>query len=77
MVYRIEHSGVDELVIKTPLFSDITTSDDQLSTYEQIFYECQTLKLNCYKNGIAQVKEELIELNSDEGIITGYIVIVE
>ena len=48
-----------------------------LRCYEELFYETQTLKMNCLKSSVAQIKEEIIEINPELGMITGYMVIVE
>ena len=46
IVYRIEHTGLDEIVVKTPLFSDDGNTDKLIEQYDSIFYESQLLKLN-------------------------------
>lgn len=76
-VFRIEHSDQDEIVAKIPLFEETSTSYDNAIQYMSMLYESQTLKLNPYKENIARIKEEIIEINAKAGLITMYIVIVE
>lgn len=64
MIFRIEHTGLDEIVVKVPLFPE--DSDYQHKYYEGLFYETQTLKVCNFKDGIGKVKEEIIEFNEQK-----------
>lgn len=52
IVYRIIHTGVDEVVAKCPVFGDNPSIEQLNSGYDSIFYESQTLKLNPLKSNI-------------------------
>ena len=39
VVYRIEHTGAEEIVAKCPLFKEEILKEDLLSAYDSIFYE--------------------------------------
>lgn len=68
IVYRVTHTGLDEIVAKCPVFNnpDGRKFDEEEvdSAYQSIFYESQTLKLMPHEDYIAQIKEEIIEFNS-------------
>jgi hypothetical protein len=77
VVYGVQHTGLDEIVAKCPLLPAEAKHEDVIRAYEGIFYESQTLKLNPKRDLVAEIKEELIEYNEEEGIITMYCVLVE
>jgi len=76
-VYRVEHTGLDEIVAKCPILPPEAKHEDVIRAYEGIFYESQTLKLNNKRELMAEIKEEIIEYNEEKGIITRYCVLVE
>ena len=39
VVYRIDHTGIDEIVAKCPLFKPESAKEDLLLAYSSLFYE--------------------------------------
>eukprot|EP00347_Sterkiella_histriomuscorum_P001615 403371352 len=85
VVYRLEHIGKDEVVIKTTIADShynqiegaVLYQSQLQSAYLDIMSETQNLKLlHCYQY-IANVKEGIIEFDFDQGLIQKYFVIVE
>ena len=63
IVYRVDHTGSDEIVVKTPLFGENPSVEKVMACYDSIFYESQTLMLNNLKSHICKIKEEIINFN--------------
>lgn len=74
VIFNLEHTGLDEIVIKCPLNKESFSSDE---VYVEILIESQMLKLIPHNDYIAQIKEELIEINMELAKLTKYCVIVE
>lgn len=53
VVYRVEHTGVGELIVKCPLVKPELELYEVATMYDSIIYESQTLKLVPFKNNIA------------------------
>ncbi len=70
VVYRIEHTGLEEVVAKCTL-------KGSGNTFLEIMNESQMLKLLQNEDCICSVKEEIIEMDKDTNQITNYTVIVE
>lgn len=66
IVYRVEHTGSDEIVIKCPLFDPEASLDNLTTLYDSIFYESALLKLLPYYKHMAEIKEEIIEYNKEK-----------
>lgn len=60
IVFKIEHTGTDEIVAKCPIFDKDITEVQLATAYDSIFYESQTLKLLPFYKNMAEVKEEII-----------------
>lgn len=60
-VFRVQHIGPEELIIKCPLFQTEAQEFELSSIYDSIIYESQLLKMNPNKDNIAIIREELIE----------------
>ena len=75
-VYRLDHKGLEELVIKCCLFDQKTSPDIIDKAYDSIFHETSLLKLNP-SNGLVEIMEEIIELNIEKGLIISYSVVIE
>jgi hypothetical protein len=73
----VEHFKLDEIVAKCTIFDANTKFSEVKQCYSTIFYESQTLKMLKNYDYMAQIKEEIIELNIEKEIITKYCVIVE
>jgi hypothetical protein len=39
VIYRVEHTALDEIVVKCPVFPDNATQADVTNSYASIFYE--------------------------------------
>jgi len=70
VVYRIEHTGLDEVVAKCTLRSDASTLMD-------LMRETHMLKLLHNEDCICQVKEEIVEIDEKTQQVTNYCAIVE
>lgn len=73
MVFRIEHTGYEELVAKVPIKKGVSCN------FESMIYETnliQILNNGCFSN-ICQIQEEIIKYNEEKNIITGFCVILE
>lgn len=76
-MFRVEHFGLDEIVAKCSLFHEDADLNTIRKCYSSIFYETQTLKMLKNNEYMAQIKEEIIELNIQTKLITRYCVIEE
>eukprot|EP00347_Sterkiella_histriomuscorum_P007005 403350607 len=79
VVYKLDHSGVDEVVIKQSV-TDTNNKIDEVTKQSVLtnqMGETQQLKLLQSDKFIAQVKEEIIEYDVDNNIIKNYLVVVE
>eukprot|EP00347_Sterkiella_histriomuscorum_P010687 403375308 len=77
VVYRVDHSGFDEVVAKCTLYKENDNNSDSSNVFLDIISESQQLKLLSNKFYIAQVKEEIIHYDSLTYRIKQYVVIVE
>ena len=77
IVYTLEHSLPDELVIKCPKLDQKQQSDNLPIAFNGILYESQTINLNPHQGHIVNNVEEIILYNANKGVITNYCVIVE
>ena len=82
IVYTLEHSLPDELVIKCPILVENEDSKSGVKKpafpdFESILYESQTINLNPHQGHMVNNVEEIILYNEKLGIITNYVVIVE
>eukprot|EP00347_Sterkiella_histriomuscorum_P000415 403375953 len=77
VVYRVDHSGFDEVVAKCTLYKENDNNSDSSNVFLDIISESQQLKLLSNKFYIAQVKEEIIHYDSLNYRIKQYVVIVE
>jgi predicted Ser/Thr protein kinase len=68
IVYRVEHTGLDEVVAKIANSSEV---------FEDLIIETHTLKLLKNKDCIAEVKEEIGEYDESTQKLSSYCVIVE
>lgn len=72
----MEHTDLDELVVKCTLFDPSNITDSEIEdVYDSIFYETGLLKLNKGQS-LVEIKEELIEYNSEKNVIVSYAVVV-
>eukprot|EP00347_Sterkiella_histriomuscorum_P019909 403339846 len=79
VVYKLDHLGVDEVVIKQSV-TDTNNKIDEVTKQSVLtnqMGETQQLKLLQSDKFIAQVKEEIIEYDVDNNIIKNYLVVVE
>lgn len=53
IVYRVEHNGLDEIVIKCPLIDRNMNKEELFCAYQSIFYESQLMKLIAHPDYIA------------------------
>eukprot|EP00347_Sterkiella_histriomuscorum_P011329 403372867 len=79
VVYKLDHLGVDEVVIKQSVTNKNNKMDEVIkqSVLTNQMGETQQLKLLQSDKFIAQVKEEIIEYDVDNNIIKNYLVVVE
>eukprot|EP00347_Sterkiella_histriomuscorum_P001520 403371716 len=79
IVYRLEHQGLDEVVLKMTKQKPKNSEDPFLKQYSyfDIVSESQQLKLLQSEQYIAKVKEEIIEFDHDQKLIQRYSVVVK
>ncbi len=77
IVYIIEHSLPDEIIIKCPILTKEQKDYSLTTAFNSIIYESQTINLNKHSGYVVNNVEEIILYHEETGIITNYCVIVE
>ena len=73
VVYRVEHSSLEEVVAKCTLGS----GEGRTEAFLDLRQETHSLKLLKNRNLICEVKEEIIEIEEGTNRIVNYCVVVE